>query len=200
MPKPWSVVVSLWLLLRWRRAAALFAGLAFGLGASPAAPPQGRMTLSSTDLQPGGPIGTAHVYDKDSCNGHNRSPQLQWSGMPAATRSFAVTMYDRDAPGPGWWHWAVTGIPPTVHALPPNASGSHYLARLNAIEARNDYGTTGYGGPCPPPGKPHRYVVTVYALGTTDLRLASGRPAAMFDHEIRTAVLDKASVTVVYRR
>ena len=112
---------------------------------------------------------------------------------PPSTRSFAVTIFDPDAPGRGWWHWAVAGIPATVDAAcrrtrAPPAS----CARLGAVEARNDFDTDGYGGPCPPPGKPHRYVITVYALNTADLRLAQGRPALMFEHEIRTTTLGSA--------
>lgn len=200
LKQPWLVVVSLWFLIRARRAAALLAGLVLGLGVSLAAVAQSRLTLSSMDVQPGKPLDKALVYSADGCTGLNRSPHLQWSGAPAATRSFAVTMFDPDAPGPGWWHWAVVGIPPNVHALPSNASGSGYLNRIQAIEARNDYDNTGYGGPCPPPGKAHRYVITVYALGTADLRVAPGRPAIMFEHEIGTTMLDKASLTVTYGR
>ncbi len=79
-------------------------------------------------------------------------------------------------------------------------SGYGHTKKLGAVEARNDYDTDGYGGPCPPAGKPHRYVVSVYALGTTNLRLATGRPAIMFDHEIGTATLGVAKMTVTYGR
>jgi Raf kinase inhibitor-like YbhB/YbcL family protein len=84
--------------------------------------------------------------------------------------------------------------------LPESASSSGFLTKLGAVEARNDFDTDGYGGPCPPPGKPHRYIVTVYALSTADLRLAQGRPALMFDHEIGTASLGSARMVVTYGR
>ena len=71
---------------------------------------------------------------------------------------------------------------------------------LGAVEARNDFDVDGYGGPCPPPGKPHRYVVTVYALSIENLRLTQGRPAAMFDREIGTSTLGSATLTVTYGR
>jgi Raf kinase inhibitor-like YbhB/YbcL family protein len=157
--------------------------------------------LTSKDLKPGQPVAAVHVYDKDGCTGKNRSPQLQWSGEPPGTKSFAVTMFDEDAPGPrGWWHWAVTGIPVHVHQLPEDASASGFLSSRHAVQASNDFGTLGYGGPCPPPGQPHRYIVTVYALSTDDLRLSNGGYALMFDHEIGTAILGKASITVTYSR
>jgi hypothetical protein len=161
---------------------------------------QGAFTVSSSDLRDGAPVRSEQVYNKDDCKGGNASPQLSWRNAPPGTKSFAVTIFDRDAPGPGWWHWAVAGIPPQIHSLPTNASASGALTQMGAIEARNDYGDTGYGGPCPPPGKPHRYVVTVFALNTADLRLGPARHALMFDHEINTSVLAKAQLTVTYER
>lgn len=102
--------------------------------------------------------------------------------------------------GRGWYHWAVADIPAGVTHLPGNASASGALRKLGAVEARNDWGTDGYGGPCPPPGKPHRYVVTVYALGSDDLRLRHGTPALMFEHEIRTVSLASVQLTFTYGR
>jgi len=161
---------------------------------------EGAFTITSASFQAGGTMAAAQVFNQDDCKGGNRSPQLTWHDAPPGTRSFAVTMFDQDAPGRGWWHWAVAGIPPSVDSLPENASASGFLSKLGAVEARNDFDTSGYGGPCPPPGKPHRYPITVYALSTADLRLAQGRPALMFDHEIGTATLGSARVVVNYGR
>jgi len=160
----------------------------------------GAFTLTSASLRAGGTVQTAQVFDQSDCKGGNRSPQLTWRNAPAGTRSFAVTMFDGDAPGRGWWHWAVAGIPASVDSLPENASSSGFLKKLGAVEARNDFDTEGYGGPCPPPGRPHRYIVTVYALNSADLRLAQGRPALMFDHEIGTATIGSARLVVTYGR
>ncbi|SAL00707.1 lipoprotein [Caballeronia pedi] len=157
-------------------------------------------TLSSTDLAPGKTIGRDLLFDQSECKGGNRSPQISWRGAPANTRSFAVTIFDPDAPGRGWWHWAVAGIPAGTDRLPNNASASGVLRKMGAIEARNDWDTDGYGGPCPPPGKPHRYIVTVYALDSTDLRLRQGTPALMFEHEIRTMTIASAQLTFTYAR
>ncbi|HZZ04241.1 YbhB/YbcL family Raf kinase inhibitor-like protein [Paraburkholderia sp.] len=161
---------------------------------------EGPFTLTSASFHASGTVDAAQVFNQGDCKGGNRSPQLTWHDAPAGTRSFAVTVFDPDAPGRGWWHWAVAGIPATVNSLPENASSSGFLKKLGAVEARNDFDTDGYGGPCPPPGKPHRYVITVYALNTADLRLAQGRPALMFDHEIGTATLDSARIVVNYGR
>ncbi|AXL52191.1 phosphatidylethanolamine-binding protein [Paraburkholderia caffeinilytica] len=160
----------------------------------------GVFTLTSASFRAGGTVDAAQVFDQDDCKGGNRSPQLTWHDAPAGTRSFAVTVFDEDAPGRGWWHWAVAAIPATVDSLPENASSSGFLKKLGAVEARNDFDIDGYGGPCPPPGKPHRYIVTVYALSSANLRLAQGRPALMFDHEISTATLGSARMVVNYGR
>ncbi|WP_250532541.1 YbhB/YbcL family Raf kinase inhibitor-like protein [Caballeronia sp. AZ10_KS36] len=152
-------------------------------------------SVTSPELTPGKTIGRELLFSDSDCKGGNRSPQLSWRGAPAQTRSFAVTIFDPDAPGRGWWHWAVAGIPPTVTHLPANASASGALRKIGAVEARNDWGADGYGGPCPPPGKPHRYIVTVYALNSSDLRLRQGTPALMFDHEIRATAIASAQLT-----
>ncbi|MBN3766832.1 YbhB/YbcL family Raf kinase inhibitor-like protein [Burkholderia sp. Ac-20365] len=157
-------------------------------------------TVTSTNLRTGGAVDNAQVFDRDECKGQNRSPQLSWHNPPDGTRSFAITMFDPDSPGRGWWHWAVAGIPASTDRLPENASASGFLKKLGAVESRNDFDVDGYGGPCPPPGKPHRYVITVYALNTPNLRLAQGRPSLMFDHEISTATLGYARMTVTYGR
>jgi Raf kinase inhibitor-like YbhB/YbcL family protein len=157
-------------------------------------------TLTSTDLRPNQQVPLALVFDQNDCKGGNRSPQLSWRGAPAATQSFAITVFDPDAPGRGWWHWAVAGIPVSVSQLPSNASASGVLRKMGAVEARNDFDIDGYAGPCPPPGKPHHYVITVYALNSSDLRLRQSSPALMFEHEIRTTTIDSAQLVVTYGR
>ena len=175
-------------------------GLALWVAHGPYAFAEGAFALTSASFRAGGTVEAAQVFNQDDCKGGNRSPQLSWHDAPPGTRSFAVTMFDQDAPGRGWWHWSVAGIPATVGSLPENASSSGFLSKLGAVEARNDFDTDGYGGPCPPPGKPHRYIITVYALSSADLRLAQGRPALMFDHEISTATLGSARLVVNYGR
>ncbi|WP_179405455.1 YbhB/YbcL family Raf kinase inhibitor-like protein [Burkholderia guangdongensis] len=159
---------------------------------------QPAFTLTSDNLKSGGRVPPAQVFDRGDCSGGNHSPQLSWHNPPPGTRGYAVTMFDPDAPGHGWWHWAVASIPATVTSLPADASASGFLRRIGAAEARNDFGIDGYGGPCPPPGKPHRYVITVYALQDVDLRVSQGRPAQMFEHEIGTRALGSAQLVVTY--
>jgi Raf kinase inhibitor-like YbhB/YbcL family protein len=155
-------------------------------------------TVTSDELSPGGRVSAAQIFDRGDRKGANRSPQLSWSNPPPGTRGYAITMLDPDAPGHGWWHWAVAGIPSTVTSLPADASASGLLRRIGASEARNDFGMDGYCGPCPPPGKPHHYVITVHALKSLDLRVSQGRPAPMFEHEIGTQTIGTARLVVNY--
>ena len=161
---------------------------------------QSTFALSSANFRDGARVAAPQVFNDNGCTGANQSPQLTWHNPPTGTRSYAVTIFDPDASAPGWWHWAVANIPAHVNALPENASASGALKPLGALEARNDFGGAGYGGPCPPPGKPHRYVVTVYALGVDQLALAPGAPATTFDRAIRAAALGNAQITVTYGR
>ena len=96
------------------------------------------------------------------CGGKNVSPELHWSGAPAGTKSFALTVFDPDArKGAGWWHWVAYGIPASTHEI---AAG----AKVPGTEGDTSFGQPGYGGPCPPPGdSPHHYQFTLYALDET---------------------------------
>jgi Raf kinase inhibitor-like YbhB/YbcL family protein len=156
--------------------------------------------LTSPTLAVGGTMPAANVLNDNGCTGGNHSPPLEWRNAPPGTGGFAVSVYDPDAPGRGFWHWSVFGIPATTHSLPANASASGAIAALGALQARNDYDNDGYGGPCPPPGRPHRYVISVHALKSIRSSLQDGRPAAVFAHEIDALEIAKASLTVTYGR
>lgn len=137
------------------------------------------------------------------CEGDNLSPQLSWTGAPAATKSFAVTCYDPDAPtGSGFWHWVVVNIPPGVAALPLGA-GDPAASKMpaGALEVRTDFGKPGYGGPCPPPGSNvHRYIFTVYAVGLAQLPVTADTSAAVVGFHLNFNTLAKASLIGLYRR
>lgn len=158
-------------------------------------------TLTSPQLKDGGVMGTEQVFNAFGCTGKNVSPELVWSNPPKGTRSFAVTVYDPDAPtGSGWWHWVVSNIPADVRSLKLNASGDKSLP-AGAVESLTDFGAPGYGGACPPPGdKPHRYVVTVYALDTADIGVTPQTLPAMAGFSRYGKVLGSASLTVTYGR
>jgi Raf kinase inhibitor-like YbhB/YbcL family protein len=156
--------------------------------------------LSSTSVSEGTKLGSAQVFEGFGCQGGNQSPQLSWSNAPAGTKSFAVTAYDPDAPtGSGWWHWNVVNIPANVTELPTDASRKGALPK-GAMEIRNDYGVSGFGGACPPPGEVHRYIFTVHALGIEKLDLPKDASNALAGFMIRANSIGKASITAVYNR
>lgn len=157
-----------------------------------------KFTLSSPTIIEDGIVPNAHVYNGYGYNGQNRSPQLSWSGIPAGTKSFAVTVHDPDAPhAGGWWHWLAFDIPANVDRLPEDA-GSGRGMPAGVIQSVTDFQTTGYGGPCPPPGKPHRYVFTVYALNVSKLEISASDPPGKVDQAIRRHAIDHASITAKF--
>lgn len=163
----------------------------------------GPFQLESPDLQRGGRIPETHVLNTFGCTGQNVSPALQWSNAPEGTKSFAVTVYDPDAPtGSGWWHWVVFNLPASATSLPQGAGipkGEQLPA--GAIQGRTDFGQPGYGGPCPPEGdKPHRYQFTVHALSTEKLPLDENASAAMVGFYIHNHSLGKAVLTAQFGR
>ena len=159
--------------------------------------------LESPDIRPGAMIDKRFEANVFGCTGENRSPALKWSGAPAGTKSFALTVYDPDAPtGSGWWHWVVINLPANVTELKPDA-GNHSGANLpsGARQVRIDYGFSGWGGMCPPPGdKPHRYVFTVHALKTDRLDIPEDATAALAGFMINANTIAKASFTALYGR
>ncbi|MBW8880561.1 MAG: YbhB/YbcL family Raf kinase inhibitor-like protein [Asticcacaulis sp.] len=161
---------------------------------------QSHFTVTADDA-PGGRFAQAQYYNNYGCTGGNISPHITWSGAPADTRSFAVTIFDPDAPtGHGWWHWLVTDIPATAAGLERGISGSDGLQALGIVETNNDFGTGTYGGPCPPPGSDHHYVITVYALKTDKLNLAPTTPPAEVEKQLKAAAEATATTTVMAAR
>jgi Raf kinase inhibitor-like YbhB/YbcL family protein len=159
--------------------------------------------LTSSDIKEQGTIENKHVFSGFGCSGSNVSPELHWDGAPKETKSFAVTVYDPDAPtGSGWWHWVMFNIPATIHTLPVNAGKPGGEAALEgSMQSMTDFGQPGYGGPCPPAGdKPHRYIFTVYALKVDQLPLKKDASGAMVGFYLNQNALAKASLTALYGR
>lgn len=160
-------------------------------------------TLSSPTIKPGGMLTEAQVFQGFGCTGKNVSPALRWSGAPAGTKSFALTVYDPDAPtGSGWWHWVVINLPAATTELPEGAgaAGGPGLP-AGAMQGRTDFGAPGFGGACPPKGdKPHRYIFTVHALKIEKLDVPPDATAALIGFMINANRLGKASFTAKYGR
>ncbi|MFT4754235.1 MAG: Raf kinase inhibitor-like YbhB/YbcL family protein [Salibacteraceae bacterium] len=162
---------------------------------------QNTFTLESADL--GGEATTQEEFNGFGCTGENQSPQLSWKNAPEGTKSFAVTMYDPDAPtGSGWWHWVMFDIPVNTNELVTGVGNTELnLTPEGAIQSITDYGIKGYGGPCPPEGHGlHQYVITVYALKTEKLGLNDSTNAAVVGYYLWNNTLAKASIVAYYQR
>ncbi|WP_028584052.1 YbhB/YbcL family Raf kinase inhibitor-like protein [Desulfogranum mediterraneum] len=160
-------------------------------------------TLTSPQLTPGGKMQQEQLFKGFGCNGENISPELHWQGEPSGTRSFALTMYDPDAPtGSGWWHWIVFNIPAERHKLEKNSGGASPTSKNRVgIQSRTDFGSTGYGGACPPAGHgAHRYQFRIWALDTPHLELDDQASGAMVGYFLNQHALAQAELTVSYGR
>lgn len=158
-------------------------------------------TLKSKDI--GGQMTLQQVLNGFGCTGQNLSPQLSWENAPAGTKSFAITIHDKDAPtGSGWWHWIVFDIPATTKELKQGAGdSSKNLLPVGAIQGITDFGQPGYGGPCPPAGdKSHQYLITIYALKTEKLGLDSKASPALTGFYLNGNILGEASIVAYYKR
>ena len=170
--------------------ATLFAASAFAAHA-------GEFSLRVDAADASGHIAQKYTFNGFGCTGQNLAPALHWQGQPAGTRSFAVTVYDPDAPtGSGWWHWVVLNLPASTDALPEGGA-----LPAGARGVHNDFGTTTWGGPCPPIGDtPHHYVFTVYALDVPQLDVPDNATAALAGFMLHGHVLGKAQQTLTYGR
>lgn len=159
--------------------------------------------LSSPEIKAGGLIDKRFEFNGFGCSGENKSPALEWRNAPAGTMSFAITVYDPDAPtGSGWWHWSVINLPADISSLPADA-GAQGDANLpaGARQVRIDYGVAAWGGVCPPQGdKPHRYIFTIHALKVPKLDIPADATAALAGYMINANAIGKASFVARYGR
>jgi Raf kinase inhibitor-like YbhB/YbcL family protein len=174
-------------------------GLCFALGGvaaySAGTDPAGKdsMHLASTAFAEG-----ARIPEKYTCDGENVSPPLKWNGVPADARSLALIVDDPDAPAGTWVHWVVYDLAPSVSELPEGASHSEPLPG-GARQGMNSFRRVGYGGPCPPPGKTHRYFFKLYALDAT-LELKSNASKKDVEHAMEKHILAHAELMGTYQR
>jgi Raf kinase inhibitor-like YbhB/YbcL family protein len=173
--------------------------LLFGAGAAAGcrgstAPGEGlpSLRLTSVTLQAG------QFPAKDTCDGADASPELAWSGAPAGTKSFALVVIDLDAPGGEFVHWVLYDLPASARELPEGWAQQDRLAD-GSLQGRNDFGKTGYGGPCPPGNSPHRYVFRLFALDAK-LNLAPGTSRGQVEAAMKGHVLAQGELTARYQR
>ena len=152
-----------------------------------------KLELKTTAFRPGGTIPAQFT-----CSGENISPTLSWSPPPPGTRSFVLVVDDPDAPAGTWVHWVVYNLPPTARGLPEHAPSGEVIGG-GGMQGVNDFPTDGYSGPCPPPGKPHRYFFRLYALDTT-LNLRAPVHRRDIDFAMKGHVLAKAELVGMFGR
>ncbi|HUZ40052.1 MAG TPA: YbhB/YbcL family Raf kinase inhibitor-like protein [Acidimicrobiales bacterium] len=164
-------------------------------------PDVAKFDVASDDVADGEMLGAAQVANFMGYSGQNLSPQLSWTGFPAETKSFAVTVHDPDAPtGSGFWHWLVVNIPASVNELATGAGseGSDELPE-GALQLRNDAGTRGYAGAAPPTGdRAHRYVHTVHALDVERLDVEADSSAAIAGFNLRFHAIARAQIVPIF--
>ena len=149
--------------------------------------------VKSTAFSAGGPI-----PKKYTCDGDDVSPELTWSNVPAGTQSFALITDDPDAPMGTWTHWILWDVPAGATGLPEGVDKQETLDD-GTRQGKNDFKRNGYGGPCPPPGKPHRYFFRLYALGDT-LNVKAGASRSELESAMHGHVLAEATLMGTYGR
>lgn len=132
-----------------------------------------------------------------TCDGANTSPELHWKAPLAGTRSFALILYDRDTPRGGFVHWVFFNLPPETRSL-AEAFPTDAQSPDGTLQGPNDFGQTGYGGPCPPSGT-HHYVFTLFALDTS-LNLPPGATRTQLDGAMQGHVLQRGTFVASYSR
>jgi Raf kinase inhibitor-like YbhB/YbcL family protein len=151
------------------------------------------LVLTSAAFKDGGAIPS-----KYTCEGADVSPALQWTRPPEHTKSLALVCDDPDAPMGTWVHWVLYGIPADSTSLPEGVAKEAVVKGVGT-QGRNDFRRTGYGGPCPPPGKPHRYFFKLYALDAV-LDLRPGAEKKDLEKAMMGHVLAQGQVVGTYRR
>lgn len=144
--------------------------------------------------------GGAAIPVEHTCDGADVSPPLAWSDPPAGTKSFALIADDPDAPAGTWVHWVLYNLPGKTMALPEALSKMDTPVEIpGALQGKNDFSRNGYGGPCPPAGKAHRYFFKLYALDAP-LSLKAGARKADVEHAMQGHVLATAQLMGTYAR
>ena len=149
--------------------------------------------ITSTAFSEGQPIPRKYTGE-----GGDISPPLAWTNAPANTKSFTLIADDPDAPMGTWVHWVLYDLPAGTNALPEDVAKTQYIAG-NAKQGITDFHRLGYGGPFPPPGKPHRYFFKLYALDKM-LELKPGATKKDVEAAMKGHILAEGQVMGTYQR
>lgn len=172
---------------------AILCALAFAAAAGPSSTKSAGFILSSTAFEQG-----KLIPGRFTCDGLDMSPPLQWSGLPEGTKALALICDDPDAPVGTWDHWLIYDLPPSLAGLPEGVGQSSPVPS-GAVQGKNSWSKLDYGGPCPPPGKPHRYFFRLYAL-KAPLGLEAGAAKAELLAAIKGQLLATAELVGTYGR
>lgn len=160
-----------------------------------------KFILYSPDIYDNKQIREEQVFNGFGCNGKNISPKLVWRNPPKNTKSFAITMYNKDTKSEsGWWHWVIYNIPAKTTLIETGASEAKKLMPKGAIQVLNDYGFKGYGGVCPPQGSKHNYIITIYALNVEELNLPKDVMPSMVSYYLNEHKIATATIKAFYKR
>lgn len=171
----------------------LLYGSILGSALSAAEVKRGSLELKSSAFQAGGDIPRKHT-----CDANDVSPELSWSNIPVGTRAFAMITDDPDAPAGTWVHWVIYDLPADTKELAEGVPTTEALTN-GAKQGTNDFRKLGYGGPCPPPGLPHRYFFKLYALDApTGLKPGASKQQLL--KAIENHVLGEAEIIGRYKR
>ena len=165
----------------------LFAG-----GRGPTSSAQTTLELTSSSIP------SSEIPRKFTCDDADTSPALTWGTPPAGTQSLALIVTDPDAPRGSFTHWILYDVPPSTRELQEGVAKQAELPD-GSRQGRNDFGNTGYGGPCPPGGSPHRYIFSLYALDSK-LNLPPGASRKQVEGAMKGHVLAQGELTGKYHR
>jgi Raf kinase inhibitor-like YbhB/YbcL family protein len=142
------------------------------------------------------------VYNHSSCSGQNISPEISWNGVPASAKSLAIVVWDQDAPVTGgFYHWVIVNVPAETKKLSEGAgNAASHKAPAGSIQLLNDWGESGYGGPCPPGNSRHRYHFIVYAVSAQQLPFTARSKVAEAVAAIKKNAVASAEQVLVYGR
>ncbi len=138
------------------------------------------------------------IPQRHTCSGLDLTPALSWDGAPPATKSFVLIVDDPDAPVGNWVHWVIYDIPAERKGLEEGVAKTDRVIGVG-VQGRNDYRKIGYSGPCPPPGKTHRYIFSLYALDTS-IKLSPGLTKPALERSMHGHILARAQLTGTFSR
>lgn len=161
----------------------------------------GKFVLYSPDMYNGQKVRDDQVYNSFGCNGANISPKLVWKNAPQETKSFAITIFNKDTKtNSGWWHWIVYNIPVDMTSVESGASDNKKAFPKEVVQVLNDYGTKNYGGVCPQDNNRENLTISIHALSIEKLNLPKNVMPAMSSLFINKYTIATAKINVFYKK